>query len=638
MCCDSSSFAYRKSTCLTVLRRFAEKEYKQHCSAETGELEAEHFLRTRASARSAVEKSASAVAQVTSKKQKKVSHKKTRAIQMHEKQRNADSIAAPAGNRIVNLNNLTNLIKGLISEHEPFAIAYGCSGDLQLCNETRVSCCSTLFYRCVDCGFESRGYVIFNAVEGGGAREHVRGRKALGLNQRIAMATIATGLSVRNAQLFCCYLDLPSPTSKALSGMIKKAAEAVYRCNEEDMHTIRQSLKERHSRCGVEPNYPVPIEADCRYNIRTGSGGNAPGQPASQIVGIIAENLTPAKKIIAVSQRTKRWQNRQHQPPSNSSDLVPEYEPIGNSEHDIGTDLGRQLASDEIHVQLITTDNDSKLFAGITEGLGQKIAPEKLDCRVHRFRSLYKKLKKCKFKTIYADDTTVRQRGKGAAALAKESRSRLAAEFLACSKKYQGDAHEFSAAMSKIIDACLHCFHDNHDYCVKTSMVCTGRNKGSYKLQYIDKTKSLCMTLPDFELWTKTVKPYFTWQSVSRMRHRTSTNKCESFNNTLSGIIPKGRTYHSSLPGRVANAVLFRNKGVSEAVTSSLAYWNLGLETGSPAADRLEELRRNEIYQKNLHSSKQQKRRKKSCALQRIRRYQSKDIAATYAKDIADKP
>ena len=138
----------------------------------------------------------------------------------------------------------------------------------------------------------------------------------------------------------------------------------------------------------MSQNYPVPIEADSRYNIRTGSGGNAPGQPASQIVGIIAENLTPAKKIIAVSQRTKQRRNRQHQPPSNSSDLVPEYEPIGNSEHDIGTDLGRQLASDEIHVQLITTDNDSKLFAGITEGLGQKIAPEKLDCRVHRFQSL----------------------------------------------------------------------------------------------------------------------------------------------------------------------------------------------------------------------------------------------------------
>ena len=598
---------------LPVCGCFAEGQWKSYCNPLTGCMEAMHLLRPNRS--SAVEQSGFA-------KKSAKQHESTSVI--------------PTGNRIANLANLLCLINNVSFAHARFS-ARCFPGRLLWRNEKLQGCGSTLFLSCDRCDFESIGYPIYKIVEDI-TQKQTRGQKPCMLNQQLVTAIVCTGVSVKDAQLFCSFLDLPSPSSQALSAMCKKAAEAYHLCNREDMGRIRQSLRQRNVRCGLPIDFPIPVECDCRYNIRTCSSGNAPGQPASQVLGIACENLTPDKKIIAMSHRTKFWKNKQNRLPTDTSQLVPEWEPIGNSEKAIGEDLGEQVMSDGLRVGFVTTDNDSKLFSGIAQGLQQKCTPVKQDCLVHRFRALYKKVKKCKFGTLYQEDATARERAKSITALARETRVRLSAELQGYCKKHNGNPQKVAAAMHQLLNSCLSCFQGDHGECRNSSVICKGTREKTYKAQYLVREKRLQVTEADHKLWKATIAPFFSVQSVARMQIRSSTNKCESVNFTFGRTLPKGMTFRSTLAGRAASAVLQRNNGVQEAARSVMEFWNISLDASSPGKRRLADLQRKQGYRKVRNSSESHRQRKKKCTLSRLRAYRRQNIDTTYVKDIDDVP
>ena len=103
-------------------------------------------------------------------------------------------------------------------------------------------------------------------------------------------------------------------------------------------------------------------------------------------------------------------------------------------------------------------------------------------------------------------------------------------------------------------------------------------------------------------------------------------------------VLPKGRTYRSTIAGRVASAVLQRNKGAALPVCEALNFANIPLEAGSPAMQRLLTLQKQIDRITLIKSSKPYRQQKKLWRKQHLQFLQESlnSDNMTYQKGIED--
>ncbi|CAK8689826.1 unnamed protein product [Clavelina lepadiformis] len=379
------------------------------------------------------------------------------------------------GNRIMSCARLEEILSDICNGHNcqsPF-----CEAKFKGNWEEIRGCGSIVKFKCLCCDFVSQSFATFDKVSGQENRSMWQSNSKV--NLQLACGIMLSGLSQRSAQAFLSCLDLPSPNLKRLSRYCKKTSDLVSKCNEDDMRDRRISLKERNLRVGLPSKAKVSVEADSRFNVGLAAAPKQPTQPATQVVSVMAENVTPKKSIIAIGMKTKERAGRKSTD-VRSNDQFPIGVPPGNMERTLGEQLAKDLQRDAIDVDVLTTDNDSKFLEGFSKQMenSQKEQVTRQVCCVHTFRSLGRRMKQLKLGTLFpARDTNRTVAARSQKKFALECQSRLFAEYKVCILKYGNNIDEMAAKLLGAADAMLGCLQGDHSDCKRLSFVCRGREK-----------------------------------------------------------------------------------------------------------------------------------------------------------------
>ncbi|XP_076809901.1 uncharacterized protein LOC143452731 [Clavelina lepadiformis] len=532
------------------------------------------------------------------------------------------------GNRIFSCARFEELVTEICRKHKRHSPR--CKIDLKVCSEDLRGCGSIIKLRCLQCTYVSQPFSTFEKVELDRKLWHATSKA----NLQFALGVLLTGLSERLAQAFLSCLDIPTPTTRNLSKYCQKVSDSVTRYNKGQLKDLRQDLKSRNVRAGLPANAKISIEADARFNVSLAAAFNQPTQPATQVVSVLVENVTPQKKIIAVGFKSKET-NRRTSKAANKDESFPFGVPPGNMERDLGKKLAEDLQCDGLAVDVLTTDNDSKFFDGFSKQMHSSQAEpvKRQTCCVHTFRSLGRRLRKLRLGLLFPKDATnsviaARSRKK----FAIEFQSRLFAEYKACIEKHGNDIATVTKLLKNATEAVLACLQNNHSQCRRFSFVCRGNsrpllwNNNKVGLVLNDESKTLCL---------QTVAKYFNQRILGKIRLGNTTNKCESVNATFSKTLPKGRHFENTIPGRLHLAVLCRNNGFGSGVAMACNVSGIPLQNGSPATKRMAGFQASDTQLLLKRKTPVARQRRKFC---KGRRFKQHDLGGTVVETYKNNP
>lgn len=160
----------------------------------------------------------------------------------------------------------------------------------------------------------------------------------------------------------------------------------------------------------------------------------------------------------------------------------PPNQAMGNSEYELGRDLGKQLTEGEhpLGVRTLVTDGDSHLQKGMQEAMAKYgMHVEKGDCTRHITRSISRNLRKANLsdRCTGGPNRTCQERGKIKSQLANFVERRCAWEFRALHRKY-GKKIDVMVEKAKLAQiGILGCIQGYTEVCRESSLVCGAHRK-----------------------------------------------------------------------------------------------------------------------------------------------------------------
>ena len=155
--------------------------------------------------------------------------------------------------------------------------------------------------KCKSCNFVSGKYKLYREVSKQG-----RGRKAAEPNRSLAVGLCNTSIAATGAQRLLSSMNKTCPSMSSMQKHLNQVGDEIRKLDEEDMGRHRGLLMDILELAGYPRNTPIPVECDRQYNISLhNSRRHTPFAPATQTRHVLAENLTPHKKIIAFNHENK---------------------------------------------------------------------------------------------------------------------------------------------------------------------------------------------------------------------------------------------------------------------------------------------------------------------------------------------
>ena len=337
------------------------------------------------------------------------------------------------------------------------------------------------------------------------------------------------------------------------------------------MSNIRHELKHRNLLLGNQQSDPINVEADATYNNRCGTAvGKSPMQAGTQATYIVAENMTPKKKIIAARTYSKHCQcdvKSRHGPHSRncSANLRPDTA-IGHKSLYLEECIG-DIQEDDISLECITLDGDSGARKVCSEVMNPRadIEMKPLYCVRHLTRILQAQCNKINFSSnMFVGIKS--ERTQSQSLLSHDLANRVHAEFNAAYKIHGHALPTLKNRLAYLYDTLIECYMGDCSKCDQHSFVCS--TEKPWHRPYINtclrlKTmKAFINPTSDDKTKLKSVLDIrLSAKAVEMTMKNTTQNKCEAANRGLTKAVPKHILFQRNYHGRVHAAIHSMNNG-----------------------------------------------------------------------------
>lgn len=481
--------------------------------------------------------------------------------------------------------------------------------------------------KCNKCDYVSRQHKLYEEV-----KTKQPGPKPATCNYGVQIGLAHTSISNTGFAKVILSTNTPAPSLSGMQANANKIGKVLVDTNEKSMKDIRKNLGNINRLRGLPTDTPINIEADCRYNNPIYSGiGKTPFQAATQVTHLIAENSTPRKQIIAVTNKNKLCQKcaidnntMKHQKTSTNaksskrkthtahvcSANIPVDATIGDERQWTSESL-QQLEKDGITPNYITTDPDSKAFAGAQDvflsSSSKAVNPPKhqIDTR-HVNSNLTKLVKKIQFSKSMFPGKTQAEQQQSQKRFAIDLSSRCHAEHVTALNDSGGDTGKTITKLYTTKSAIAKCYTGDHSMCRRHSFVCSGRKTKNWLLQssVLSDHFIIVPNQADHIKLMQAIDYRLGALPLTRLRHLLTTQKVEATNKAINNCVPRHMTFSKNFPGRVHAAIHAVNKGVGDAILTSCDAAKVSLTPGTRVTHGLLSLQNTDNKRKKYKVSK----------------------------------
>lgn len=463
---------------------------------------------------------------------------------------------------------------------------------------------------CNRCGYVSGKTKLYEEVCTGRP-----GRKAAKPNVGVQVGLARQGISASGFADILSSANIPPPSTSGLQRAANKVNPVLIEENQLDMSSIRRELKRRNLLLGKRHDDPINVEADGTYNNRIGSAwGKTPMQPATQATYMVAENITPEKKIIAARTYSKICNcdvkygvgpHREHCTANLRPDAV-----IGNESLYLEDCIG-DIQTDDISIQYITLDGDSSARCTCDDVKNPRSDVEirAQYCIRHLSRTLQAKCNKVKFSPSMFSGKHA-ERTYYQTLFSQDLARRVTAEFSEAFSYHGPAVPILKNRMANLYEALILCYMGDCSKCDQHSFVCSSEDP--WRRPYIStlsKLKSVRAFIhPSSEDKTKlreVLDIRLSDAAVDKTFMNTTQNKCEAANRGVIKAVPKHITFSRNYHGRVHAAVHSMNNGPGTSLLKLCDAVGAPIPTDSRVVPSLKQLD---------HAAAKNKQRKKSTA------------------------
>lgn len=478
--------------------------------------------------------------------------------------------------------------------------------------------------QCMNCKYESRQFKLFQELKQPPSK---RGPKPAAINYGILSGKLHSTLGNKKFQLISASAGIPPMSYNGMRKAENKVCAIVEKVNETDMTDRLERLKKLQ-----DPGKPVEVnlQMDGTYQSLTFGSRHKLGQSASQVAGVVCENMTDMQQVVSLPFENKhcwtgswlRGRGYNVTCPGGHPGCtanISRTKPLG--EKSLGYTVGKEMAEKNILVKNVTTDGDSASSVGLQAAthdfIGHNWTVRRLADPIHRGQSLFKQGLKAKFSAEMFPGANAKQRKELQKALMIDVKERAHGILKRLFEKYNGDLDQIFRRIVHIVDRVVDCYSGKcGDNCRWTVTLCGGGKFTSWwfksaMLSSYNLTKgSFQMTEDDRQVLTDTLELKLSVAAIKEMPYNFNTNKCEAVNHAISASLPKNRNFSRNARARTCAAVLRVNNNMDVAVGKTLDAVGAPLHKKSVSASALKKMKKEDVSNKEMQKDPKVKGKK----------------------------
>lgn len=519
--------------------------------------------------------------------------------------------------RLVDIHKFLDMFNSCNIEHRNF----GQCGlpNLAISWEQQWGVCWKLAMRCTNCDYESRKFNMYDEAE-----SFKCGPKPGAPNLRLAAMLQETTVGPTKARLLLAGTGIPPPSRYGLQKMANKTASITATITQDELQKNVEDLKRAHQLKGLEGDFELNVSGDGRYDSVTYGNRQKMGQNATQMVGLLTENVTDEHKIVAFafenklcsSGRMLRAQGKKVTCPGHQgcTATVPAVEPF--TERTLGKKMGEDLARQGVRVKYITTDGDAHMAEGMDIAMKEAIpgyVVQRQQDTIHLANSQYRKILKAKFSAGFFPGRTADKRKEEQTIFAKDLTRRCDQIAKELSKLYGCDKEAINRKVPSVVEATVKCYQGNCKSCHGQSLVCYGgRTRNWWKTSFMRTygLKELNFTEEDGALVRALILERLGQQYIELTCFMKHTNHVEGAWRGVSASLPKNVSFPRTGKGRASAAVHRLIHGVGNSVIKKCAALGSPIPRRGHVANTLCQIQRDATYLSQYKRSKKARKRK----------------------------
>jgi len=438
--------------------------------------------------------------------------------------------------------------------------------------------------KCENCQYKGKMFKLYDEVQ-----STSRGAKAARPNRGWQVALQETPVGNTKSRYLLIGANVPPPSRSGMNRAATHVGSLTSTVISEELRKERLQLKETNRARGLPADAAIAISTDCRYNSTVISSRKKPGQNASQAIGIVIEQQTSEKKIVAAYMENKLcWigahlRNKGfavHCPGGHEgcTATAEETEPL--SELRIGEKLGDMFVRDGIPIKYVTTDGDARSAEGFQIAM-QKMLPDfdvirKAD-PVHLGQAQIRQTMSAVFSDGMFPGRTQEHKKEQQKVLARDIQHRSHAIFAQMWQQHAGDIRPIARYMPGVVKSTIACYDGDCSNCRKSSVVCAGGKKTCWWRRSVQLNTGvlnrgdLNMTDTDRALLTELLNLKLGKAALQLLDQNTNTCKNEAANRSISASLPKNSNFGRTGKARMLATCDRLNKGPGNSLVFKLA-------------------------------------------------------------------
>ena len=504
---------------------------------------------------------------------------------------------------------------------------------------------------CTNCDFASEHARLYEEVDRSGP-----GRRAATGNVRVQVLLQDMPIGPTSAQLLFAAAGLKAGSLTGMQKMAYNVSEDTVVTNQNDLIKQQNHVKWVLQQRGVENTNEIKGAFDVVYGGTCRKSLNTPGPGASQATATFAENVTPQKKILALSHVNKicikgsRLEgkgepvrcgtNDRHTHPGCTANQQP-HTPIHESI--LAADIAECLLDDTgLVVRQLCTDSDGKGPSGfnkVYDKAGQNpICWSKDLTHVSRTqRTHIANHKFCRGTFGQQPDGTTwnfKENLDNKKALAHDLPYRCAITLRNCINYYKQRRSQLKKNVEIVAAYMLLCYEGEHKACRSSKLAQLTGCKGGKNHWFTtsphlssQKISSLTLGKADSDFILKVIGMKLGQESLHYFIDLDTSSKCEATNRAIIQSLPKNKTFARTSRGRANSAILRVNNKFHDAVDMKCARSKCSLPKNSLSRKRMEQytLKKDlSLVHKNKASSKQRRQTLKDLKVEKYYKQRKK--------------
>lgn len=538
-----------------------------------------------------------------------------------------------SGYLVVHLSTCLNVVQDCVNEHG--LASPKCKGRLRipanLFSKWGVSAIIQL--KCDSCEYISQKQKLYMEVPTSG-----RGRRSAQPNRSLALGLCNSSIATVGCHRTLSCMNIPVPTASSLQKQLNNVGPTLSALNEEDMCNQRRQLKDILEHGGYHRDTPIPAECDRQYNTGLRSSRRrTPCAPATQTRDVVAEGLTPEKKIIAFNHESKLCKVGESSrlrgvqltcPGHDGCTATLKTTDNAGDERQGGRKLAVKLSSgaELISVDKLTTDADGRMAEGFSEVMMAKQGVKTnhyLDT-VHLNRSVAAAISRAHIKPQLKTSVPCKYKDREQAInrLADSMAFRAEREVRAANDRFGMRRDLAVETVSSAIPAMIRCYEGDHYLCKKYSLVCNGEH---LLYEYLPKFArgTFRFSREDAKSLVTILRKRMGREAMAKTRYGFTTQKVESVNHAFVTTNPKhSMTFSRNGMHRDHSAIHMLNNPVGDSIFIKARACGVPLSANSPCLSILHHMNKRQVYfSLRARTSASRKRR----AVLRRKRYELYD-------------